>query len=69
MTLIEALEIVSDYARDGIGRRGVKLAPKDKLNEALAMIEIMVSRGSSFFTSHQEHLVLDILEELMEGLE
>jgi len=70
MTLIEALEIVADYAHAELGdRQNVKLAPKDELDEALAMIEIVVSRGSSFFTSHQEYLVLDILEEQKEGLE
>ena len=70
MTLIEALEIVADYAHAELGdRQNVKLAPKDELDEALAMISIMVSRGSSFFTSYQEYLVRDILEEQKEGLE
>ena len=70
MTLIEALEIVADYTHDQLGnRQNVKLAPKDELDEALAMIEIVVSRGSSFFTSHQKLLIQDTLILQKEGLE
>jgi len=62
MNITRALEIVADYARYGSGRRGVgKLASAKALDEALAIVEIMIAE-SAFFTAYQEQTVEDILD-------